>query len=126
MPGVSNLVKRTDYNRKINEIERKSTDHNYKKYIATPKFYKWTSKDIAARLKQVNLVTKIEFRNKLTTFNKRITSNKTKHLEVKKKLESLITKEYKFFLDRIYFTSNDGPQNMFVYQPTFNPNLGWG
>ena len=25
-----------------------------------------------------------------------------------------------FFLGRIYFTSDDGYQNMFVYQPTFN------
>ena len=83
MPSVSNLVKRTDYNPKINEIERKSNDHNHKKYIATPKFNKWTSKNIAARLKQANLVTKTEFHNKLTSFNKRITSNKTKHLEVK-------------------------------------------
>ena len=93
MPSVSNLVKRTDYNTKINEIEKKSTDHNHNKYIATPEFNKWTSKNIAARLKQANLVTKTEFDNKLTSFNKRITSNKTKYLEVKKKLESLITKD---------------------------------
>ena len=93
MPSVSNLVKRTDYNTKINEIEKKSTDHNHKKYIATPEFNKWTSKNIAARLKQANLVTKTEFDNKLTSFNKRITSNKTKYLEVKKKLECLITKD---------------------------------
>ena len=45
---------------------------------------------------QANLVTKTEFDNKLTSFNKRITSNKTKHLEVRKKLESLITKDYNF------------------------------
>ena len=25
-----------------------------------------------------------------------------------------------FFLGRIYFTSDDGYQNIFVYQPTFN------
>ena len=29
-------------------------------------------------------------------------------------------KDYNFFLGRIYFTSNDGFQNMFVYQPTLN------
>ena len=46
---------------------------------------------------QANLVTKTEFDNKLTSFNKRITSNKTKHLEVQKKLDSLITKDYGFF-----------------------------
>ena len=65
-------------------------------------------------------MTKTEFDNKITSFNKRITSNKTKHLEVEKKLEDLITKDHNFFLSRIYFKSNDGSQNMFVYQPTFN------
>ena len=53
---------------------------------------------------------------KLTSFNRKITSNKTKYLEVQKKLNSLITKDYNFFLGRIYFTSNDGSQNTFVYQ----------
>ena len=38
-----------------------------------------------------------------------ITSNKTKHLEVQKKLNSLITKDYSFFLGRIY-----------VYQPALD------
>ena len=41
-----------------------------------------------------------------------------KHLEVQKKQNSLITKDYNFFLCRIYFRSNDGSQNTFVYQPT--------
>ena len=64
---------------------------------------------------------KTDFDNKLTIFNRRITSNKRKHLEVQKKLYSLITKDYNLFLGGIYliyFTSNDGSQNTFVYQPT--------
>ena len=32
----------------------------------------------------------------------------------------LSSKDYSFILGRIYFTSNDGFQNMFVYQPIFN------
>ena len=65
-------------------------------------------------------MTHTEFDNKLTSSNKRIISNKTKHLEVEKKLDSLIIKDHNFFLGRIYFASNDGSQNIFVYQPTFN------
>ena len=38
----------------------------------------------------------------------------------KKEIDSLITKDYNFFLGRVYFISNDGSQNMFVYQPTFH------
>ena len=53
--------------------------------------------DCVARLKQSDLVNKTDFDNKLTSFNRRITSNKTKHL-VQKKLNSLMTNDYKFFL----------------------------
>ena len=56
------------------------------------------------------------FDNKLTRFNKKINSNKAAHIEVKKKLNSLITKYYNFFLGRVYFTSNDGSQNTFINQ----------
>ena len=36
IPNVSNLVKKTDYNTKINEIEKKTTDHDHGKYITSP------------------------------------------------------------------------------------------
>ena len=36
--SVSNLVKKTDYNTKISELEKKLTDHNHDKYITTPEF----------------------------------------------------------------------------------------
>ena len=63
---------------------------------------------------------KTNFDNKLTSFNKTITTNKTKHIEVQMRLNSLITRDNNFFIGRIYFTSNDGSQNTFVYQPTFD------
>ena len=37
-----------------------------------------------------------------------------------KKLEAISTKDYSFFLGRIYITSDNGSQNLFVYQPTFS------
>ena len=52
--------------------------------------------------------------------NRWITANKTKHLEVQEKLNSLTAKYYNFFLDRIYFGNNDESQNTFVYQPTLH------
>ena len=36
MPNISSLVKKTDYDTKITEIEKKITDHNQDKYITTP------------------------------------------------------------------------------------------
>ena len=62
---------------------------------------KLTVQNFAVWLKKVALVNKTDFDNKLTSFNKWITSNETKHLEVQKKLNSLITKDCKFFLGRI-------------------------
>ena len=106
-------------NTKISEVENKFPDSS--KYITTQEFNKLTAENFAAKLKQADLENKTDFDNKLTSFNKRITSNKTKHLEISKKLNSLTTKDYyNFFLGRIYFTSNDGPQNTFFYQPTLD------
>ena len=101
-------------NTKISEAENKIPNHD--KFITTPEFNKLTVESFGARLKQADLVNKTEFYNKLTSFNRRITSNKTKHLEVQKKLNSLITKDYNFFLFFLIFflSSNGGSQNTFA------------
>ena len=71
-------------NTKISEAENKIPDNS--KYIITQEFNKWMVKNFAARLKQANLVSKTDFDNKLTNFNRRTTSNKVKYLEVQKKV----------------------------------------
>ena len=58
----------------------KFTDHNHDKYITTTEFPKLTAENFAARLKQANLVTKIDFDEKLKSLNQKVNSNKTKHL----------------------------------------------
>ena len=50
IPDVSSLVKKTNYNTKITEIEKKLTDHNNDKYITTPEFNKFTAEVFDARL----------------------------------------------------------------------------
>ena len=104
----------TVLNAKISEVENKIPDHA--KYITTEEFNNLTGENFATRLKQADLVNK----TKLTSFNKPITSNKTKHLEDQKKLSNLITKDYNFSLGKTYFTSNHGFQNTFAYQPTLD------
>ena len=93
---------KTVLNIKISEVENKIPNHD--KYITTPEFNKLTAENFTARLKQANLVTKTDFDKKLTSLNRKITSNKTKYLEVQRKLNSLITNYYNFFLGRIYFS----------------------
>ena len=128
---ASDLVKKTDYKTKINEIEKKITDQNHDKYITTEEFSKLTSENFAAILVQANLaskkdiakfVKKADFDDKLKNLNIKVTSNKTKHVlienelnELSEKLKLLSAKDYSFLLGRIYFTSDDGSQNMFVY-----------
>ena len=115
IPNTSSLVTTNVLNTRISEVENKIPDNS--KYISTQEFNKLTAENFEARLKQGDLVNKTDFDNKLTRFNRRITSTETKHLEVQKKINRLITKDYNLFLGRIYFKSDDGSENTFVYQP---------
>ena len=71
MPNVSNLVKTTDYDTNVNEIEKNITDQKHDKYITTSEFNKLTAENLAARLAQANLVTKTDFGNKMSSLNKK-------------------------------------------------------
>ena len=115
IPDISSLVTSTVFKTNIGKVESQIPDHA--KYITTQEFNKLTPENFAARLKQANLMNKTDFDNKLTSFKRKITSNKTEYLEVQKKLNSLITNDYNFSLGRMYFTSNDRSQNMLAYQP---------
>ena len=95
-----------------------------------------TAENFAERLKQANLASKsdianfgskADFDNKLSGFNERINSNKTKEVlfenrvnKLSNNVKAMSTKEYGFFFGRIYFTSADGLKNMFIYQPTLS------
>ena len=72
---VSSLVKKTNYNTKITEIEKELTDHNHDKYITTPEFNTLAADVINARLTQANLITKPDFHAKLSRINKKNTEN---------------------------------------------------
>ena len=55
--------KKTDYNTKINKIEKKITDFNHDRYTTTPEFNRFTAEIFAARLKQANLASKSDITN---------------------------------------------------------------
>ena len=77
IPDVSSLVKKTGYDTKITEIEKKLTDHNHDKYNTTPEFNTLAASVFNARLAQANLITNTDF-----DANKKVAANKTKHLFV--------------------------------------------
>ena len=95
IPSVNNLI--TDYNTKINEIE-KNTDHDHDKYITTLEFNKLTSENIAARLKQKNVASLSDIANFVnkTDFDKKkikdVTSKKNELNELLKKVKAIATK----------------------------------
>ena len=58
IPSVSSLVKKTDYDTKIPEIEKKLTDHDHDKYITTSEFNTLAASVFNARLAQLGLITR--------------------------------------------------------------------
>ena len=88
IPSTSNLVKKTDYDTKVKEIEKKFTGQKRDKYITIPEFNKLAADIFAARLKQTNLVTNMDFNNELSSLNRKTVANKTKDLAIEKEFEN--------------------------------------
>ena len=101
---------------KITEIEKKLTDHNNDKYITTPEFNTLAADVFNARLAQANLITKTDFDAKLSSLNRKITQNKSKHLLVENELNKLKTFDSSYFIGKSHF-EEDGTQNYLVFQP---------
>ena len=116
IPNVSNLVKKTDYNTKVTEIENKLTNHNHDKYIDTSEFNKLAADFFDARLAEAKLITKTELDAKLSSPNRKITLNKSKHLLVENELNKLKTFDSSYFIGKSHF-DEDGTQNYLVFQP---------
>ena len=106
------------FDTKISELEKKVTDHNHDKYITTPEFNTLAADVFNARLTQANLITKTDFDAELSNFNRKITSNKSKHLLVEIELNKLKTFDSRYFRDNNYF-EEDGTQNYLVFQTMY-------
>ena len=61
IPSISSLVKKTDFNTKITDIENKLNNHNHDKYVATSEFNTLAADVFNARLAQANLITNTDF-----------------------------------------------------------------
>ena len=90
--STSNLIKKTDYNTRVTEIENKLNDHNHDKYIDSSEFNKLATTVFNAGIAQANLITKVDFDAKLSRLNRKITQNKSKHLPVENELSTLKNK----------------------------------
>ena len=108
------LKKKQDYGTKVTEIENKVNNHNRDKYITTPEFNTLAADVFNARLSQANLVTKTDFDVKLSSFNRKITENKTKHFFVQNELNNLKAFDSSYFIGKSHF-EEDGAQNYLVF-----------
>ena len=61
------------------------------------------------------MITKTDFDAKLSSLNRKITSNKTKHLLVENELNKLKTFDSSYFIGKSHF-EEDGTQNYLVFQ----------
>ena len=64
------------------------------------------------------MITKTDFDAKLSSLNRKITQNKTKHLLVENELNKLKTFDSSYFIGKSHF-EEDGTQNYLVFQPLF-------
>ena len=110
------MVKKTDYNTKISEIENKVNDHNHDKYITTPEFNTMAADVFQARLAaQTDLMRKPDFDFKLKGISDRVAKNKTKYLLVENELKKLQKFDAAYFRGKSHF-EEDGTQNYVVFQ----------
>ena len=70
----------------------------------------------AAHVFNARLITKIDFDTKLSSLNRKITSNKTKHLLIENELKKLKTFDSIYFRGKSHF-EEDGMQYYLVFQP---------
>ena len=82
-------LKKQILTQKLVNLKIKLTDHKHGKYITTPEFNEITAEIFAARLAQVNLITKTDFDAKMSSLNKGITLNKTRQLLVENELKKI-------------------------------------
>ena len=91
-------------------------NHNHNHNIDTSDFNTLATNFFNARLAQANLITKADFDAKLSSLNRKITQNKSKHLLVENELNKLKTFDSSYFIGKSHF-EEDGTQNYLVFQP---------
>ena len=97
-------------------MESKLNNHNHDKYIDTSEFNALAANVFNARLVQDNIITKTDFDAKLSSCNRKITQNKSKHLLLENELNKLKTFDSSYFNGKSYF-EEDGTPNYLKFQP---------
>ena len=91
---------------------------NHDRYVTTPEFNTLAADVSNARLAQANLITKTDFDAKLSSHDRKITGNKSKHVLVETELKMVKTFDSSCFINKSHF-EEDGKQNYLVFQPMY-------
>ena len=73
------------------------------------------------------MITKTDFDNKLSSLNRKIVSNKSKHLVIENDLKKIKTFDLGYFIGKSHF-DEDGAQRYLIFQPilkSFTLNSNW-
>ena len=95
--------------KELMNLKRNLTDHIHEKCITTPEFNNLATDVFNAKLAQANLKAKTDFDAKLSSLNRKTTSNKWKHLLVENELKKLKTFYSSYFIGKGNF-EEDGAQ----------------
>ena len=106
--SVSSLVKKTDYNTKVTEIENKLNNHIHDKYITTPEFNTLAAHVFNTILLQANLVAKVNFDNTVSSLDSKIAKNKTKNKSIVNEFKKLKKIDLCYFIGKSHFEKEDG------------------
>ena len=96
------------------KLEKKLADHNDKN-ITTPEFNTLADSVFNVRLAHTNLITKTDFDAKLSSYNRKITSYKTKLLLAVNELKKLKKFDWSCFIGKSHFQEH-GTKNYLVFQ----------
>ena len=124
----NDVVKKTEYNKLVTKVNGIDTTN----FVSRTKYEKDGSNfedkitkidkkipDISDLVKKTDFNAKItEVEGNLSSINKKITTNKTKHLLVENELKKLEKFDAAYFRGKNYF-EEDGTQNYLVFQPVY-------
>ena len=96
-------LKKTKYDTKVSEFEKKFTNHDHDKYITTPGSNTLTVDVFNARLAQANLIRITDFDAKLRSLNRKIISNKSKQWLLENELKKIKIFDTSYFIGKSHF-----------------------
>ena len=105
------MVKKTDYDTKITEIENELDNHDHGRYITTAEFNTLAADVFNARLAKANLVTKANCDNTVSSLDSKIAANRTKSESIENELKLKIF-DSSYFIGKIHFEEDSTP-NLF-------------